>query len=103
MIDQEHDEPFGFYEGECQACGFFYPLDDLGLCEDCSGKLERDLIRQRDWDYSALAFAVPEDKREDLRREIIKKYGPEYELIVPEKEAKKKSQTKKRPHHGRNR
>jgi hypothetical protein len=27
-------------------------LNDFGLCEGCAGKLERDLIRQRDWDYN---------------------------------------------------
>ena len=83
MIDEEFDEPFGSYEGKCQGCELFYPLDDMGFCEDCAGKLERDLIRQRAWDYSALAFVVPDDKREELRRQIIKKYGKDLELIAP--------------------
>jgi hypothetical protein len=35
----------------------------------------RDLIRQRDWDYSALAYGVPPEKREALRNEIIGYYN----------------------------
>jgi hypothetical protein len=31
---------FGFYEGECQGCDIFQPLDDLDLCEECAGKLD---------------------------------------------------------------
>ena len=50
----------------------FLPVNDLGLCEDCTGKLERDMIRKRDWTYSLLAFGCPKDKLEDLRSEIIK-------------------------------
>jgi hypothetical protein len=85
MIDEE-DKDFGFYEGECQGCGCFDSLDDIGLCEECSEKFERDVIRQRDWDYSALAFGIPEDQREELRRQIIKEYGERFELIVPNKD-----------------
>ena len=83
MIDEE-DEDFGLYEGKCQACELFGPLDDIGLCEECAGKFERDVIRQRNWDYSALAFGVPEEKREELRRHIIKEYGESFELIAPD-------------------
>ena len=83
----EEDEDFGFYEGECQGCGCFSSLDDIGLCEDCSGKFERDMIRQRNWDYSALAFGVPGNKREELRRQIVKEYGERFELIVPDKDS----------------
>lgn len=83
MIDGEDDE-FGFYEGECQGCESFSALDDMGLCEHCSEKFERDVIRQRNWDYSALAFGVPADKREELRRHIIKEYGEDLELIAPD-------------------
>jgi hypothetical protein len=46
----------GLYDGECQICGLFGRVDDLSLCEECAGKLERDLIRQRDWDYSINAY-----------------------------------------------
>ena len=97
IFDSEGDElnSFGFYEGECQGCDFFTRLNDLGLCEECAGKLERDLIRQRDWDYSALAYECPESKREELRKEIITRHGEKLELIAPNKESQKKS-TKKR-------
>jgi hypothetical protein len=93
MIDQESDDAFGFYEGECQGCDCYSPLDDLGLCETCAGKFERDVIRQRDWDYSALAFGVPEDKREALRRQIIEEYGERLELISPRKDPGTKGKT----------
>lgn len=85
MIEEDdEDEDFGFYEGECQACGLFGQLDDMGLCEECAGKFERDVIRQRNWDYSVLAFGIPEDKREELRQHIIKEYGESFELIAPD-------------------
>ena len=96
MINEELDDTFGFYEGECQGCGCFASLDDLGLCEDCSSKFERDVIRQRNWDYSALAFGVPDDKREELRRQIIKEYGERFELIIPRKESRIKGSLRER-------
>lgn len=86
---------FGFYEGECQACDIFESLNDMGLCEKCAAKLDRDLIRQRDWAYSALAFGVPESKLEDLRKEVIKHHGKKLELIAPKKKNQKKSKKKK--------
>jgi rubredoxin len=87
---------FDFHEGECQGCNIFQSLNDLGLCEECAGKLDRDLIRQRDWAYSALAFGVPESKREELRKEVIKHYGAKHELIAPPNRTQKKSNKKKR-------
>ncbi|MGD9261320.1 MAG: hypothetical protein PVG44_12810, partial [Desulfobacterales bacterium] len=85
IFDFEDDElnGFGYFEGECQGCDLFTMLNDFGLCEECSGKLERDLIRQRDWDYSALAYGVPAENREALRNEIIGRYGGKLELISP--------------------
>ena len=87
---------FGFYEGECQGCDIFQSLNDLGLCEECAGKLDRDLIRQRDWNYSVSAFGAPESKLEDLRKEVIKQYGEKLELIAPTNRTQKKSKKKKR-------
>jgi hypothetical protein len=98
IFDSEDDELSGFgnYEGECQGCDIFGPLNDLGLCEECAGKLDRDLIRERDWDYSVSAFGVPESKREELRKEVIKHYGEKLELIAPRKVTEKKSKKNKR-------
>ena len=98
IFDSEDDElnGFGFYEGECQGCDLFTRLNDLGLCEECAGKLERDLIRQRDWDYSALAYGCPESKREELRKEIIARHGEKLELIAPEKEPQRKRKKKRK-------
>lgn len=86
-IDIEGSE-LELWEAECQGCDVFTRVDDLGLCEDCSAKLDRDLIRQRDWDYSATAFGVPTEQREELRATVIKQYGESLELIVPEPQVK---------------
>jgi len=98
IITSEDDElnGFGFYEGECQGCDIFTRLNDLGLCEECAGKLERDLIRQRDWDYSALAYGCPESKREELRKEIIARHGEKLELIAPKKAPQRKRKKKRK-------
>lgn len=36
----------------CIGCDIPFELNYQGLCESCAAKLERDLIRSRDWDYS---------------------------------------------------
>ena len=69
-------------------------VNDLSLCEKCAEKLERDLIRQRDWDYTVSAFCLPEEDRERLRLKIISQYGSEYELIEPPKRKKHKKKHK---------
>ena len=94
------DDLFPQYEAECQGCDMWGPVDDMGLCTDCAGKLERDMIRQRDCAYSALAFGCPKDKLEDLRNEVIKVHGKNLELIAEEKPTKKK--TKKNHRRSRN-
>jgi len=81
---------------ECYCCGFFAQLNDLGLCEECATKLERDLIRQRDWEYSTYAFGLSPEAREALRRKIIKQYGANLELIAPQKNSFKKRSSRKR-------
>ena len=78
------------YEGECKGCDIWGVVNDLGLCDDCADKLERDMVRQRNFAYSALAFGCPENKLEDLRNDVIKKYGKKLELIAEEKPKKKK-------------
>lgn len=80
---------YGFYEGECAGCDVFTRVDDVMLCEDCAGKLDRDMIRQRDWEYSATAWACPEARREELRALVIKEHGAKLELIAPSTDSKK--------------
>ncbi len=75
---------FGFFEAECQACDGFGSVNDLGLCAECVPKLERDMIRQRAWDYSATAFGVSAEKYEELRAATIAKYGAALELLAPD-------------------
>ena len=102
IFDSEDDElnGFGFYEGECRGCDFFTRLNDLSLCKECAGKLERDLIRQRDWDYSVTAFGAPASKREELRQQVVAQYGGKLELIAPNKGRQKKRKSRKRKSRG---
>jgi hypothetical protein len=66
----------------CAGCARPLPLIEQGLCKECAAKLERDLIRARDWAYSASAFLVAEDHLEALRQHVIREYGEADELIV---------------------
>lgn len=84
------DEFWPGFEGECQGCDSYLPLNDLGLCDECAEKLDRDLIRQRDWEYSSLAFGVAVEQREALRQRVIREFGNSYELISPPKARKKR-------------
>ncbi|MBE2269634.1 MAG: hypothetical protein IAE80_15465 [Anaerolinea sp.] len=69
---------------ECVGCDLPLPLNEQGLCADCAGKLERDLIRARDWEYSYAAFLIPE-RQEALRAQIIREFGAANELLVTPK------------------
>ncbi len=85
----------------CAGCDLFRPVNDLSLCDECFTKLERDLIRSRDWAYSATAFMVAEDQLEALRERVIRDYGAEYELIE-DPDAPKKRKGKNKRSHSRN-
>jgi len=82
------DESWLGYEGQCQACDLYGPVNDLSLCQDCAAKLDRDLIRQRDWEYAALAFGLPAENREELRRQVIAHYGEKLELLASPEESR---------------
>jgi len=82
--DDLSDDSWGMWDGQCQACDSYGPVDDMSLCETCGTMLERDLIRQRAWEYSAMAFGLPPDAREELRQQIIAQFGEALELISPE-------------------
>jgi hypothetical protein len=69
--------------GECVSCDMFRPLDHLGLCLVCAAMLERDLIRQRDWEYAASTALLNDEDREALRRKVVAEYGEGLELIDP--------------------
>lgn len=79
-------DTWGAFEAECYGCGLFGPVNGQPLCESCAAKLERDLIRQRAWDYSWEAYALSQEDRERLRRQVIAEYGKALELIVGEAE-----------------
>jgi len=84
VIDDLDDDAFGMFEGKCQACDGYGMVDDMMLCEDCSNKFERDMIRQRRWEYSALAFGLSAEECEKLHQEVIRKFGAKCEMVVPE-------------------
>jgi len=83
----DDNSPVGAF---CRGCGLPLPLNDLGLCDDCYVKLERDLIRMRDWEHSAEAFGVPDTQLEALRDRIIRDYGATLELLEQPHEYKNK-------------
>ena len=89
-FEQDTDEAWGRYDGQCYACDLLARVDDLGLCEECRTKLEPGtpwvLVRQRDWDYSAWAFGLSDEGREKLYRQVIAQYGKKLELIASEEE-----------------
>ena len=101
FIDINIEDAFPQYEAECQGCDVWGPVDDMCFCAECAGKLERDMIRQREWAYSASAFGCPKDKLEDLRNEVIKKHGIKLELIAEEKPTEKKSKKNRRRNRGK--
>ena len=85
----DFDDDFGdFAESQCYGCDRYLPVNDLNLCDECAGKLDCDLIRERDWDYSASAFGLDPAKREELRRQVIARYGEKLELIASSSEIK---------------
>jgi predicted amidophosphoribosyltransferase len=86
----EKEETSGTDNALCKGCDADAPLDEIGLCADCAAKLDRDFIRQREWDYSVSAFRLTTPKREELRRYVIKKHGPQLELIVAEKQPRRR-------------
>jgi hypothetical protein len=70
--------------GECVGCErLVAQCDDLGLCPACAAKLDRDMIRARDWERSWTAWQTPVDQREALRAQVVARYGARYELIAP--------------------
>jgi hypothetical protein len=81
-MDEWADDRFGLWDGQCQGCDIYGRVDDLGLCEECASKLERDLIRERSWDHSASAYGLTPAAREALREEVVRHHGPDFELIV---------------------
>jgi hypothetical protein len=82
----------------CAGCDLPFPVNDLGLCDECFARLERDLIRARDWDYSATAFMTPQEQLEALRERVIRDYGADYELIADPNAVDKPKRKNKRSH-----
>lgn len=94
------DGVFDSFEDQCQGCSCFRPLDDIGLCDECAKKLERDLIRERDWDYSVTAYGLSAEQREEIRRQVTVQFGQSLELIAPTgtKKERKRGKRKRQKH-----
>jgi multimeric flavodoxin WrbA len=90
MADSD-DLPFCCSQGLWRACDAHGSVSDIGLCEECGAKPERDLLRKRDWDYSVSAFGWPQEKREELRARVIAEFGKTLELIADETAERKRS------------
>jgi hypothetical protein len=89
----QDEHTFGLWDGQCQACDAWARVNDLGLCQDCDAKIQRDLIRARKWDYVAAAFGLDDRGREQLRAQVIRQHGAQNELIA--------EQPPKQTHHSR--
>jgi hypothetical protein len=81
--EYEDDETALERAGVCAYCDMFRPLDDQGLCLVCAAMLERDLIRQRGWEYAAATAFLSDEDREAVRRKVVAQYGEGLELIDP--------------------
>ena len=82
----------------CVSCDLPTRTNDVGLCRSCAAKLVRDLIRNRDWDYSITAFGTEREKLKALRERVIQEYGAKYELILPPGTPLKTPRKNKRSH-----
>lgn len=70
------------YEGECHGCFMIKKVNHIPFCESCNSKMERDLVRQRSYDYSELtAHLSSKEAKEIVRKNIVSKYGSDLELI----------------------
>lgn len=99
MTDPEDDPKLDvLIDTICVGCDLILPVNDLGLCDECFAKLERDLIRAREWDYSATAFMIAPDQLETLREHVIRDYGAGYELIADPTAIAKPKRKNKRSH-----
>jgi hypothetical protein len=101
MDYSEDDSTDELIDTFCVGCDLPFPVNDLSLCVDCAAKLERDLIRSRDWDYSVTAFGVTPDQLEALRERVIRDYGAAYELIESPKKPKNKRSHSRNTQHKR--
>lgn len=85
----DDDDLFGDMLALCNGCDCFLTVNDLGLCCECAAKLDRDLIRQRDWKFSAAVYGVDTARQAELRKTVITKYVEKNELILPPGAGKK--------------
>ncbi len=81
---------------ECKGCDATSALNELGLCNDCADKLDRDMLRLRDWDFTKLSIGLQPEERENLRRQIISQHGKELELILPRRKSQRRSKRRSR-------
>lgn len=78
------------YQGFCEVCNMHENLNDVLLCNNCNEKLERDLIRKGEYDYSSQSAFKSTEERKNIHKNIIKKYGSNMELLIENKKENKK-------------
>lgn len=105
MANDNDDEPEGDEwaegrHGKCQACDAYGPVDDISLCGECGPRVERDLIRERAWDYTFLALAHSDAEREKARDAVIQKHGAALEILAPPADRSRRARGR-RPARGR--
>ena len=98
LFQDDNPAPEEIIHTICAGCDLSARTNDPGLCRDCAAKLDRDLIRSRDWDYSITVFGVAPEKREALRQRVIQEYGTGYELILPPDASYRTPRKNKRSH-----
>ncbi|MCK5716844.1 MAG: hypothetical protein KAH77_05085 [Thiomargarita sp.] len=95
-VDETEEQVEEQNDIECQGCDSHSALNDLGLCEDCAEKLDRDLIRLRNWEHSVSTVDLSAGDRENFRKDIITQHGKEYELILPKRTSQRKKRTRRK-------
>ena len=94
--DDEDDDAFDDEENLCQGCDEEKDLNRFGLCEACADKLERDLIRKREWRHLPAGKKQSKEKLELLRNRVIKEYGKALELIAEDAPELSRNEAEKR-------
>ena len=84
------------YEADCHGCDIYGRVNEDGLCPDCAQKLERDLIRERDWNYTFSGYTLGDQGREELRKKVIAQYGQSLELIAGDPAPPRKQRRRRR-------
>lgn len=76
---------------DCIACELLTEVNELGFCEVCFEKFERDLIRLHD---ESITAHMTSKAFQALRKEVIRIYGADYELLSSSKRKNKSAHSR---------